>query len=280
MILAFGKSGQVAAELVQFTDVTCLGRDDCDLEIPENCSAAISRMKPNAVINAAAYTGVELAETEVEKATRLNIDAPLEMAKCCRALEIPFVHISTDYVFDGLGDRLWLETDATAPLSVYGTTKRDGEIVVMAANPKAVILRTSWVFSQHGPNFLNTMLRLGATRDTLSIVADQVGGPTPARAVAQACHHIATHFDATKTGIYHFAGVPQITWADFARTIFQAFQMAVKVRDITTAEYPTAAKRPLNSRLDCSRIFEDFGIKEPDWRLCLADLSRELRQIK
>ena len=279
MILVFGKSGQVATELAQFDDVTCLGRDDCDLEIPENCCAAILRLNPSAVINAAAYTAVDLAKTEVEKAKRLNTDAPTEMAKCCAALDIPFVHISTDYVFDGSGDRPWRETDATAPLGVYGRTKRDGEIAVMAANPAAVILRTSWVFSQHGANFVKTMLRLGATRDTLSIVADQVGGPTPARAIAQACHHIATHADAIKTGIYHFAGVPQTTWADFARTIFDDAQMQVSVTDITTADYPTAAQRPLNSRLDCSRIFADFGIKEPEWQPALtrvlAALNRE-----
>ena len=272
MILVFGKSGQVATELAQFDDVTCLGRDDCDLEIPEKCCAAILRIKPSAVINAAAYTAVDLAETEVEKAKRLNTDAPTEMAKCCAALDIPFVHISTDYVFDGSGDRPWRETDATAPLGVYGRTKRDGEIAVMAANPAAVILRTSWVFSQHGANFVKTMLRLGATRDTLSIVADQVGGPTPARAIAQACHHIATHADASKTGIYHFAGVPQTTWADFARTIFDDAQMQVSVTDITTADYPTAAQRPLNSRLDCSRIFADFGIKEPEWKVSLFEI--------
>ena len=279
MILVFGKSGQVATELAQFADVTCLGRDDCDLEIPEKCCAAILRIKPSAVINAAAYTAVDLAETGVEKATRLNTDAPTEMAKYCAALDIPFVHISTDYVFDGSGDRPWRESDVTAPLGVYGRTKRDGEIAVMAANPAAVILRTSWVFSQHGANFVKTMLRLGATRDTLSIVADQVGGPTPARAIAQACHHIATHVDAGKTGIYHFADVPQTTCADFARTIFDDAQMQVSVTDITTADYPTAAQRPLNSGLDCSRIFADFGIKEPEWQPALtrglAALNRE-----
>ena len=279
MILVFGKSGQVATELAQFADVTCLGRDDCDLEIPEKCCAAILRIKPSAVINAATYTAVDLAETEMEKAKRLNTDAPTEMAKCCAALDIPFVHISTDYVFDGSGDRSWRETDATAPLGVYGRTKRDGEIAVMAANPAAVILRTSWVFSQHGANFVKTMLRLGATRATLSIVADQVGGPTPAHAIAQACHHIATHADSSKTGIYHFAGVPQTTWADFARTIFDDAQMQVSVTDITAADYPTAAQRPLNSRLDCSRIFADFGIKEPEWQPALtrvlAALNRE-----
>ena len=279
MILVFRKSGQVATELAQFADVTCLGRDDCDLEIPEKCCAAILRIKPSAVINAAAYTAVDLAETGVEKATRLNTDAPTEMAKYCAALDIPFVHISTDYVFDGSGDRPWRESDVTAPLGVYGRTKRDGEIAVMAANPAAVILRTSWVFSQHGANFVKTMLRLGATRDTLSIVADQVGGPTPARAIAQACHHIATHVDAGKTGIYHFADVPQTTCADFARTIFDDAQMQVSVTDITTADYPTAAQRPLNSGLDCSRIFADFGIKEPEWQPALtrglAALNRE-----
>ena len=262
----------MARELAGFTDVTCLGRHDCDLEIPEKCCAAILSLKPSAVINAAAYTAVDLAETEVEKATRLNTDAPTEMAKCCATLDIPFIHISTDYVFDGSGDRPWRETDATSPLGVYGRTKRDGEIAVSAVNPAAVILRTSRVFSQHGANFVKTILRRGANSDTLTIVADQVAGPTPARAIAQACHHIITHFDVSKTGIYHFSGVPQTTWADFARTIFDDAQMQVSVRDTTTAEYPTAAQRPLNSSLDCSRIFADFGIKQPNWKIELKKI--------
>ena len=267
-------------ELAQFDDVTCLGRDDCDLEIPEKCCAAILRIKPSAVINAAAYTAVDLAETEMEKATRLNTYAPREMAKCCAALDIPFVHISTDYVFDGSGDRPWRETDATAPLGVYGRTKRDGEIAVMAAHAAAVILRTSWVFSQHGANFVKTMLRLGVTRDTLSIVADQVGGPTPARAVALACHHIATHFEADKTGIYHFSGQPYTTWADFARTIFDGAQMDVDVCDIATADYPTPAKRPLNARLNGRKIKDSFDIDFPLWEPYLATVLKEIGLVK
>jgi dTDP-4-dehydrorhamnose reductase len=275
VILVFGTSGQVATELAKLPNVVCLGRAEADLTHPTTCADAIRGHRPDAVINAAAYTAVDRAEADRDTAHVVNAVAPEQMAIVCAELGIPFVHISTDYVFDGSGDRPWQETDVTAPLGIYGKTKRDGESAVMTANPTVVILRTSWVFSQHGTNFVKTMLRLGATRNSLSVVADQVGGPTPARAIAQACHHIATHFDAGKTGIYHFAGQPYTTWADFARTIFDGAQIDVDICDITTADYSTPAKRPLNSRLDCSRILTDFGIDPPDWRVALAaDLAR------
>lgn len=265
MILVFGKTGQVASELACFKDVICLGRDRANLINPNSCAAAIRHHKPHAVINAAAYTAVDQAESDKDAAHIVNAVAPTKMAKACAENNIPFINISTDYVFDGTGDSPWQETDLTAPLGVYGLTKRQGEIGVLDANPQAVIIRTSWVFSQHGANFLKNMLRLGASRRSLSIVADQFGGPTPAVSVAQACHQIITKFDASKTGVYHFAGAPETTWANFAREIFHIAKMAVSIQECSSACYPTAAKRPLNSRLDCSRIFADYGIKQPQW---------------
>ncbi len=276
MILVFGKSGQVASELAKFADIKCLGRDEADLTNPTSCIRAIHHYSPSAVINAAAYTAVDQAESNKSTAILVNAIAPAEMAATCAVLNIPFTHISSDYVFDGSGEKPWRETDNTAPLGVYGLTKRDGEVGTLAANPASIILRTSWVFSEHGMNFVKTMLALGTKRDRLSIVADQIGGPTPAAAVAKACHHIAMHFDARKTGIYHFAATPHANWADFARTIFSMANLNVHVDDISTANYPTAAKRPLNSRLDCSRVLNDFGIKEPKWQPALKKVLKKL----
>ena len=277
MILVFGKTGQVAQELSYFTGVKCLGRDSADLTEPASCAAAIEREDTRAVINAAAYTSVDLAENDADIAHVVNAVAPEEMAKACARARIPFIHISTDYVFDGSGDEPWHETDTTSPLGVYGRTKRLGEINILNSNPRAVILRTSWVFSKHGNNFVKTMLRLGTTRDSLSVVADQVGGPTPATAIAHACYKIATQLAAEgiyadKVGIYHFAGSPHTTWADFARTIFEIANISVRVEDVTSSKYPTVAQRPLNSRLDCTRILRDYGIQQPGWETALQKM--------
>lgn len=280
MILVFGNSGQVSSELAKLEDVTCLGRDKANLADPGTCVAAIRDYKPNTVINAAAFTSVDQAEQDVSMAMLVNAKAPTDMAAACAELDIPFIHISTDYVFDGSGSAPWQETDETAPLSVYGLTKRQGEVGVLAANPTAVILRTSWVFSIYGTNFVKTMLRLGALQDKLSIVADQIGGPTPSVAIAQACHKIARDFDICKSGIYHFAGTPQTTRADFARTIFDIAQMPVRIHDIASSDYPSAAPRPLNSRLDCSRILADFGIKEPEWKIELKKILMYQEAVK
>jgi dTDP-4-dehydrorhamnose reductase len=194
--LVFGHSGQVATELRAQADVTALGRDAADLSDREACAAAIHAHKPRAVINAAAYTAVDRAETEEALATTVNGEAPGAMARACAALGLPFVHISTDYVFAGDGNAPWRPDDATGPLGAYGRSKLAGEEAVRAAGGIHVILRTSWVVSAHGNNFVKTMLRLGAERDTLNIVADQIGGPTPARAIASACLSMADQLAA------------------------------------------------------------------------------------
>ncbi len=257
-----------------------LGRDRADLTDPAACAALIRAARPRAVINAAAYTAVDRAETDPDTARLVNADAPAAMAQACADLGIPFLHISTDYVFDGSGDQPRAEDAPTAPLGVYGATKLAGEQGVAAAGGTWAVMRTSWVFSAHGANFVKTMLRLGAERDRLTVVADQIGGPTPAADIAAAClRMIRVMRDRPDTtgGIYHFAGTPDASWADFARQIMAQAGLAAQVADIPSSDYPTPAARPLNSRLDCGRIARDFGIARPDWR---AGLTRVLDQLK
>ena len=269
MILIFGRTGQVATELARLApEATFLGRDAADLADPAACAAAIRDRRPEAVINAAAYTAVDRAEEEEDLARLVNGAAPGAMARACADLGIPFVHVSTDYVFDGKGEAPFAPGDRVAPLGAYGRTKLAGEEEVRGAGGVHVILRTSWVFSAHGGNFVKTMLRLSESRDALSIVDDQVGGPTPAADIAAACLRIARILPGSRTlsGTYHFSGAPDTSWACFARETFDRAGRDVAVTGIPTAEYPTPAARPLNSRLDCSATEAAFGIPRPDWR--------------
>ena len=276
--LVFGKTGQVSTELGRFEGVRLVGRDQADLSDPLACAEIIRRINPTAVINAAAYTAVDKAEEEEALAQVINADAPSQMAQACAELAIPFVHISTDYVFEGGGTAPWTPKDAVSPQNAYGRTKLAGEQAVIAAGGTAAVLRTSWVFSAHGANFLKTMLRLSETRDALTIVADQIGGPTPASDIAKACLRIANVLDRTPEakGVYHFSGTPDASWADFARHIFDIAGRNTVVTDIPTADYPTPASRPLNSRLDCSETARVFGVKRPDWREAVKQIVAEL----
>lgn len=278
-ILVFGHSGQVATELRRQADVIALSRSDADLSDPASCAAAIKRVSPNVVINAAAYTAVDKAEEEEALATLINGDAPGAMAEITAVQGIPFLHVSTDYVFDGSGDAPWRPTDSTGPLGAYGRSKQVGEAAIAAAGGQSAILRTSWVFSAHGNNFMKTMLRLGAERDALSIVADQVGGPTPASAIAAALLRMAEQMqtDPAKGGVHHFSGAPDVSWAAFATEIFDQAGLSVAVSPIATADYPTPAKRPGNSRLDCSELKNQFGIDQPDWRKGVAEVLAGLQ---
>lgn len=284
MILVFGQSGQVARELARLApEAHFLGRADLDLATPgaaHAAHAAIEAARPEAVINAAAYTAVDKAEEQEAEAHALNAGAPGEMARTCAALGIPFVHISTDYVFDGSGEAPFAPDAPTAPLNAYGRTKLAGEQAVQAAGGAYAILRTSWVFSAHGANFVKTMLRLSESRDRLAVVADQVGGPTPAADIAAATIAMARQLasDPGKSGIYHFAGAPAVSWADFARAIFARAGRAVTVEDIPTAAYPTPARRPHNSRLDCATL-ANFGLSQPDWRAGLDAVLQELEVL-
>jgi len=278
-VLVFGRTGQVATELKQrLPGAVFVGREQADLSDPQACAAAIAASGADVVINAAAWTAVDRAEAEEAAATVVNGDAPAAMARACAARNVPFLHISTDYVFDGAGDQPFAPDHPTAPLGAYGRSKLAGEIGVRAAGGNALILRTSWVVSAHGANFVKTMLRLGASRDQLNVVADQIGGPTPAADIAAALIVAARAMVAGQSGgTYHFSGAPDCSWADFARAIMAEAGLACAVNDIPATAYPTPAQRPYNSRMDCTSLARDFGIDRPDWRVGLKDIVATLR---
>ena len=278
MILVFGKTGQVASELQSHKDVIALGRDQVDLSNPSSCAEAIRQYKPRAVINAAAYTAVDKAESEENLATMINGEAPGAMASACAELDIPFVHISTDYVFDGTGTKPWSVIATSNPQNAYGRSKLKGEQLILASDCIHAILRTSWVVSAHGNNFVKTMRRLSETRDRITVVDDQIGGPTCARDVAQTCISIAEQLiqDPKKSGIYHYSGQPNVSWCQFANAIFEQTDCKTIASPIPTTEYPTPALRPLNSRLDCEATLATFGIARPFWRDGLEEILRDL----
>ncbi|MEL6243873.1 MAG: dTDP-4-dehydrorhamnose reductase [Pseudomonadota bacterium] len=272
-VLLIGANGQVgheilclAPELGVTIDPSDRGR--LDLSVPGQAAALISANAYDGVLNAAAYTAVDAAEDDAEAAERVNAQAPGEIAAACKAKGIPLVHYSTDYVFDGTGMRPLVETDPTGPLGVYGCTKLAGEEAVRISGCDHVIIRLAWVFSAHGRNFVKTMLRLGAERGALSIVADQFGTPTPAADAAHAglVALAAVKRNPTLVGTYHFAGAEGTSWAEFAGVIFQEAAMDVAVTPIGTEAYPTRAKRPAYSVLDSSKFAEAFGIPAANWR--------------
>lgn len=280
-VLVFGRTGQVAQELARRVPAGIgadfLGRDRADLMDPAACAMAIRDARPDAVINAAAWTAVDKAESDEAAARVVNAEGPAAMARECAALGVPMLHLSTDYVFDGSGSAPFRPEDAAAPQNAYGRTKRAGEIAIIDSGARALVLRTSWVFSAHGANFVKTMLRLGAERDSLTVVADQIGGPTPAAAIADALFVATKRLVAGQAGgIHHFAGAPDVSWADFARAIMAQAGLSCAIKDIPTSAYPTPARRPANSRLDCSAFDREFGVARPDWRAGLADVVADL----
>ncbi len=278
----FGETGQVAREVLRRAgahEIVALGRGLADLADPEGCARAVEAAEADAVLNAAAWTDVDGAEGAEDAARRVNAEAPGAMARAAAARGLPFVHISTDYVFDGAGEAARREDEPVAPLSAYGRTKLEGERAVAAAGGAHAILRTSWVFSAHGKNFVKTMLRVGPERGALKVVDDQIGGPTPAAAIADACLAVAAALAEGRgaSGVYHFAGAPAVSWRGFAEAIFAEAGLSVSVAPIATADWPTPARRPLNSRLDCGKIEATFGVQAPDWRAGLADVVKELK---
>ena len=278
-LLVFGRSGQVARALRALApEAVFLDRAAADLADPAACAAAIAAHRPRMVINAAAFTAVDRAEEEEALATVINGAAPGAMAQECAGANVPFVHISTDYVFPGHGTAPWQPEDDTAPLNAYGRSKLAGEHLVRGAGGAHVILRTSWVFSAHGQNFVRTMRRLSKSHAALRVVDDQIGGPTPAADIATACLHMARTLrdDPAKSGTYHYSGAPDVSWKGFAQEIFAQSGKNVDVTGIATADYPTPAPRPLNSRLDCRATMAAFGLARPDWRAGLARVLAEL----
>lgn len=286
-ILLLGASGQLGTEvsrakLPQGWEIVSAGRDALDLERPESVAGVIEALRPDAIINGAAYTAVDKAETETALAFVINRDAPAAMAQTAARLGAPFIHVSTDYVFAGDKPLPYVEDDPRKPINAYGRTKAEGEIAVLDAWNRAAIVRTSWLFSTHRANFLKTMLKLGETRDDVGVVSDQQGRPTHAADLAGACLALTERLlqgDGAAAGVFHFAGKGDATWADFAEAIFADAQNygrdRVRVRRILTAEYPTPAARPANSRLDTSKI-EALGIAPADWRDGVRESVRDL----
>ena len=280
-LLVFGAGGQLATEIAHAPQDALLeirGREAADFTNPDICARLVTATDADAVINAVAYTAVDRAESEEPLAHVINAETPGAIARAAAACDLPFVHVSTDYVFNGSGDAPRAPEAPTGPLGAYGRTKLAGEEAIRAAGGPHAILRTSWVVSAHGSNFVKTMLRLGAERERLTIVSDQVGGPTPASDLARACLAAAQGLlaDPSLSGTYHVAGAPDVSWADFARAIFDRAGISCTVEDIPTTAYPTPAARPLNSRLDCSATEAAFGLPRPDWRTGLDDILATL----
>lgn len=278
-ILLFGKTGQVAKELCNRPNVTAIGRDKADFTEPQKIIEIVKSTDADIIINAVAYTSVDLAEEEFELANIINGTTVKELAKVSASRNIPFLHISTDYVFKGDGNLNWKTSDQTNPQNSYGKSKLIGESGILEAGGPHVILRTSWVFSSHGNNFVKTMLRLASNNNELSIVKDQIGGPTCAKDIADALWKIASDFYAGNgiTGIYHFSGKPNSSWANFASEIFSQTHQDIKIKQILTKDFLTKAKRPLNSRLDCSSLRIDYGIKQPEWKKGLTNVLANLK---
>lgn len=284
LLLVTGRDGQVARairDLLPATgwDVAAVGRPDADLEHPHRVAAAIHRARPSIVVSAAAYTAVDKAEDEPDRAHLVNAVAPGIIAAAAADVGAPVIHFSTDYVFDGSKRSPYVEDDLTAPLGVYGATKLAGEAAVTAANPRHVILRTAWIASPVGANFVRTMLRLAAERPALRVVADQTGAPTFAADLAAAVRVIADRVTDAATssddhyGIFHVSGEGETSWHGFAEAIVAGAarrgRSAVPVEAIATADFPTRARRPAYSKLSSARIARIYGVRLPHWRQSL-----------
>jgi dTDP-4-dehydrorhamnose reductase len=255
----------------------CLGRAQCDLSNPQAVADRLFEIKPDAIINAAAFTAVEAAETQVDQATALNTHAPQALADVASRLNVPFLHISTDYVFDGRKSVPYSEMDTPNPLNVYGRTKLDGERAVLATYPDALIIRSSWVFSPYGHNFVRTMLQRAMKGEALSVVDDQIGTPTSALDLASAClEAIQAKLDGAQAqGVFHYAARGETSWFHFAQTIFEQTAdwrggKRVEVRAIGSDEFKTQAVRPKNSRLNSDAFVRTFNYRQPTWQDSLA----------
>lgn len=290
-ILITGAQGQVGKELTSLAkergyDVIAAGRSDLDITQATDVQDFINHHHPDVVINAAAYTAVDKAEEEQVLAYAINRDGAKNIATACTELSLPLLHISTDYVFDGTKVESYNEEDKVSPLGVYGESKWQGEEAIRERLSNHIILRVAWVFGAQGNNFVKTMLRLGKERDELNVVADQYGGPSPAKDIADALINLAEQYTKNKKldwGTYHYCGQTKTSWYQFANEIFQRakaqglINKTVQINPITTAEYPTPAKRPKNSMLDCSKIKNSFNIEMPDWRQALSLVLTELK---
>lgn len=291
-IAVTGWTGQIVCAMLERVpvgvEVVAIRRPELDLAVPRTIAPALRAARADVIVNAAAYTAVDQAESEPDLAMRVNGQAAGEAARAAAELGVPVIQLSTDYVFDGTLDRPYREDDAVGPVSAYGASKLAGERAVAAAASDHVILRTAWVYSPFGKNFVRTMLRLGETREEVGVVADQIGCPTSAMDIADAVFSVARNLrqrpdDPSLRGIFHMVGQGETSWAGFAEAIFAEAERQgrkpVRVRHIGTADYPTPARRPANSRLDCAKLAAVHGISLPDWqeaaRTCVRRLVAE-----
>ena len=289
-IAVTGREGQVVRSLLERApllghEVIAVGRPDLDLAgDSDSIRAALSAATPDVIVSAAGYTAVDRAESERELAFAVNEEGPRAIAQAAKGLGVPLLHLSTDYVFDGTKAAPYVETDLPRPTGVYGASKLAGEQAALAAHDNTAILRTAWVFSPFGANFAKTMLRVAADRDEVAVVADQIGTPTSASDIADGILRVAANLarssDAEQRGVFHMTAAGEATWADFAEAIFSASAAlngpTADVRRITTAEYPTPAKRPANSRLDCFKLERAHGVRLPDWHTSATAVVRRL----
>lgn len=293
-IAVTGTAGQVVTSLIERGtaaghDVIAIGRPDLDLADPASVARALEAAQPDAIVSAAAYTAVDKAESESDLAHAVNGAGAGAVAQAAKALGVPLIHISTDYVFDGTQDRPYVESAPTGPTGVYGASKLAGEQAVLATYPEnSAVLRVAWVYSPFGGNFVKTMLRLAGDRDELGVVGDQVGNPTSALAIADGILKVATNMVSDSSqelrGLFHMTAPGDASWADFAEAIFAASAArggpSASVRHIGTADYPTPARRPANSRLDCSKIADAHGVRLPEWRASLDEVMDRLQPAK
>lgn len=292
-LVVTGREGQVVRSLLERAcgqdsmEILALGRPDLDLAEPASIASAIEGARPDVVISAAAYTAVDKAEDEPERAFAVNEKGAGAVAEAAWKAGAPVIHLSTDYVFSGDHDGPYSETMPTGPRGVYGASKLAGEAAVAAANPDHVILRTAWVYSPFGRNFVKTMLALAETRDQVNVVDDQCGNPTSAHDIADAILAVVARWRSggrRPRGVYHFAGAGDTTWCGFARYVFEVSRGLdgpfADVKAITTDQFPTRAVRPKNSRLDCSRFAADFGVSAPAWRDSTQQVVRRLLAAK
>ena len=296
-ILVAGKTGQLARCLVDVAEqrtlpIIAVGRPECDLEDSGSIDRAVDAALPRAIVNAAGYTAVDKAESDPERAFAVNRDGAERLAATARRLQIPFVHVSTDYVFDGRKSSTYFEDDIPCPLGVYGRSKLEGELAVMDTNPDALVFRTSWVYSPYGANFLKAVLRLADTRDVVRVVDDQRGAPTAAidvaSAIVDALGQVNEKNAQTRAGIYHMTAAGETTWYGFAEAIFAGWgdrgRRVPILQAIATADYATPVKRPANSRLDCGKIDRVFGIRMPLWSTsvgaCLDVLAASRQDVR
>ena len=278
MILIIGSNGQVGREIKKLPGTFSLSRNDLDLFDTDSIKKVIKEIRPSIVINTAAYTNVEKAEKDQHNAFLINCEAPKIMAETCELLETPFIHLSTEYVFSGDGMNPWKPEDKPAPINVYGRSKWFGEKAVLSSCSKALVLRTSWIFSAFGTNFVKTMIKLSKVKNRIKVVDDQIGNPSSAHSISNACYKIALDLINGKGqfGIFHYSGYPTVSWADFAKEIFKNIKTDIFVDRIKSEEFSSFVKRPLNSKLDCRKLQSVFNIKPDSWKKDLIFVLDEL----